>query len=189
MQAIELINFEVICDNTMAKVSWNTSSEINVKNFTIEQSTDGINYSVVKIISPKGSNGSGADYSTLCNIIPSKINYFRLKETSNNNTVASYDPVSITGNCSDITTQAFISPNPVSGSHGELTIRFNQDVNSVSTLKIINSLGNTIHETEYKSNDSYNALKLQLNNLKTGIYFLEVKNNKGNYRFKFIVGE
>lgn len=186
---VELINFEVICDNNMANVSWNTLSETNVKNFTIEQSTDGVNYSAVKIISPKGNITSGANYSTTCNIMSSKINYFRLKEISNNNTVTSYEPVSISSNCSDLNTTAFISPNPISSSHGELTVRFNKDINSISALKIINSLGNTIYETEYKSDDTYNSLKLTVNNLKTGIYFLEVKNNKGNYRFKLIVGE
>ena len=80
-----------------------------------------------------------------------------------------------------------MSPNPISKSNEDVTIRFNKEINSNSELKIINSLGNTIYETEYKSTDAYNSLKLHVKHLELGIYFLEVKNKTGNYRFKFIV--
>jgi hypothetical protein len=187
---IQLINFNAVCENNMANVSWSTSSETNVREFVIEQSTDGINYSTAKIISPKGNNTSGANYNVICNSIPSKINYFRLKETSNNDIIYRYDPVSISSNCSDAEkTQAFVSPNPISSNKGELTVRFSNEIKSHSDLKIVNSLGNTIYETEYKSNNTYNSLKLQVKNLEIGIYFIEIKNNEGSYRFKVIVVE
>jgi hypothetical protein len=97
--------------------------------------------------------------------------------------------MSLTENCLDagINTEAFMSPNPISKSNEDVTIRFNKEINSNSELKIINSLGNTIYETEYKSTDAYNSLKLHVKHLELGIYFLEVKNKTGNYRFKFIV--
>lgn len=186
---IQLINFKVMCDNNAANITWNTATENKVKDFTIEQSIDGINYSTVKIISPKGNATSGAYYSSICSIIPSKINYFRLKETAHSDITYCFDPVSIAGNCSDSNIEAFISPNPVSGSNGELTIRFSSEINSMSDLKVISNLGNVIYQTNYKSSETYNSLKLQINNLSIGIYFLEVKNNSGNYRFKFIVGD
>lgn len=187
---LELINFKAICENNVAHVSWSTAAEHNVKDFAIEQSTDGVNYTTAKIISPKGNTNSVTNYSARCSIIPSKINYFRLKETSNHNIIYNFAPVSISDDCSDSNnTQAFISPNPVSGNNGELTIRFNNEINSLSDLKIMNNLGNTIYQTDYKSSETYNSLKLQVNNLGIGIYFLEIKNNRGSYRFKFIVVE
>jgi hypothetical protein len=185
---IELVNFEALCENNMATINWQTATETNVKEFAIEQSTNGIYYSVAKIISAKGKNSLGANYTASCALIPNKINYFRLKETSNDEIIYRYDAVTLSCNEGE-STQALISPNPVSSANGELTIRFNKDVKSTSDLKIINSIGKTVYETTYKSDDSYNSLKLQLKSLEIGIYFLEVKNNKGSFRFKFIVGE
>jgi hypothetical protein len=188
---VELVNFKAVCENNMANISWKTSSETNIKEFVVEQSIDGINYTLAKIISPKGTNNSGANYSVLCNLIPSKINYFRLKETSNSNVSHNYKPISLTENCIDaeLSAEAFMSPNPISKSNEDVTIRFNKEINSNSELKIMNSLGKIIYETEYKSTDTYNSLKLHVKNLELGIYFLEVKNKTGNYQFKFIVVE
>ncbi len=65
-------------------------------------------------------------------------------------------------------------PNPVSS---ELTISFKKSITNEINLQVLDLLGNEItFEKIYKNSDSY---KLDLRNLSSGLYLIQLKNNNG----------
>ncbi len=75
---LNLLSFNVLQQTiTTAKVLWTTSNEISVKDFLIEMSSDGTNFTVIGLEDPKG--GSYNNYSKSITITETGTQYFRLK--------------------------------------------------------------------------------------------------------------
>jgi len=64
-----------------ALLYWNTANELNTKYFTVEQSTDGINFNAIKTISARGIGNNSYNYSVT---VSASITYYRLKMIDNN---------------------------------------------------------------------------------------------------------
>lgn len=79
--SIELIKFEGEHRHTHNFISWSTASELNNSYFTVERTTDGINYIELIRINGIGTNSSTNSY-TYADFGFEKIqNYYRLKQT------------------------------------------------------------------------------------------------------------
>jgi hypothetical protein len=79
-----------------------------------------------------------------------------------------------------------ISPNPIIGSNIKVDYNLNKDTETEFT--IVNSLGQTVMngKTEILSKGN-NSLSFNNLAIKTGVYFLETKQNNQNTRLKFVV--
>lgn len=81
---IELLNFNAVFNGTSTDINWQTTSENNNNYFTVERSTDGINFMVLDTITSKVVNGNNTKsflYSVNdSNRVPG-VYYYRLKQT------------------------------------------------------------------------------------------------------------
>ena len=81
-----------------------------------------------------------------------------------------------------------ITPNPIKGS--SLSLNYNVKQNTASGLTIVNSMGQAVMEPRTALLvEGSNSLSLNNLNIKSGIYFLEIKQNNQLARLKFVVTE
>lgn len=75
---VSLVDFTGRLDNSSAVLNWNTSSELNSKNFDVEKSTDGVNYYRIGTVNAAGSSYAKKEYSLRDDKL-SPVNYYRLR--------------------------------------------------------------------------------------------------------------
>ena len=89
---IELKWFRVTCNGDKKMISWETVSERNNAMFLIEQSTDGLNFNVLKKVDGANNSIVNKQYSEIYTTKP-EFKYFRLKQTDHDGTFTFSDLV------------------------------------------------------------------------------------------------
>ena len=80
---VELLSFETECDDNNVALNWVTASEINNDYFTIERSTDAVNFETAGTVS---GNGNNSNYTWTDDNSINGTAYYRLKQTDFNGT-------------------------------------------------------------------------------------------------------
>jgi len=113
---VQVINFNAqLVNNSSVDLSWTTKTETNNNYFTIEKSSDAVNFEFFQNISSKALNGNS---TTTLNYIIHDANpyngttYYRLKQTDLNGNSKYWNIVSVTLNQNQSVT---IYPNPTTG--------------------------------------------------------------------------
>ena len=79
---IELLSNTATCDGSNVVIEWSTASETNNNFFTIEKSTDGINFIAIGTVSGAGTSSSTLNYSFTDNNTLAGTIYYRLRQTN-----------------------------------------------------------------------------------------------------------
>jgi hypothetical protein len=79
-----------------------------------------------------------------------------------------------------------ISPNPVSN---ELTLTVNSGANGDAVIEIYNVTGQNVKSFEKSLNAGTNELKMNVEELSSGTYFLKLSNGKASESLKFIINK
>lgn len=129
---IELVSFDALLQKDQVNLSWTTASEKNNDYFTIEKSTDAVNYTEVckvRSLAHNGNSTSMIHYSAQDYEPFPGLSYYRLKQTDFNGDYTYADPVSVHYNRE--TDFAFeLYPNPSYGESVNVAIscKIQQDV-------------------------------------------------------------
>lgn len=102
LASTDIINLNADYSSGLVKVQWQTSSEINVKEFVIEKSSDGINFNKLTTETAKGSSSS---YSVF-DLNPHSKNtllYYRIKVVDYDNSIKISEPASVSIETTGIT--------------------------------------------------------------------------------------
>ncbi len=91
---VKLLYFKGSLQNGVAVLNWATAQEANNKNFILEKSLNGTNYSIVTTITAKGSTSTGYTYSFTDANFFSKA-FYRLKQTDADGNVTTYNIVEL----------------------------------------------------------------------------------------------
>jgi hypothetical protein len=112
---IELISFTATIDQGNVLLDWVTASEINNDYFTIERSTDGVNFEIVAIIASQAPNGYSNQFLeyTAVDMQPIEgISYYRLKQTDYDGSFEYSDLVDVNfRNQDEVALKLFPNPN------------------------------------------------------------------------------
>jgi hypothetical protein len=115
-----LINFTTIAairnaDKTIT-IHWGIQNEINVNNYTIEQSNDGINFTAINTQLPIANNGTNPFYNKIDFAASKNNNWYRIKATSTNG-IEKYSSIAMVAAipADAVTTESSITvyPNPI----------------------------------------------------------------------------
>lgn len=82
------------------------------------------------------------------------------------------------------TEEISVFPNPA---NEKITVSFYYSASSVITCEIINMIGKTVYTTPISTNEGYNSSEIALNDLKSGIYFVKIKDGGNSVVKKFII--
>jgi hypothetical protein len=163
---VELTHFTTkLNDIGMVDISWATAMELNNDFFSVERSTDGINWTVLEEIPGAGNASTVINYTTVDLTPVDGVSYYRLKQTDFDGqfTYSNVNTVQITNRRLTIT--AF--PNPTKG---QITIK---KAKMDQSFKLYNSVGQDV-TSHFGTVTAPERFNLDLTNLPTGIYKIKV---------------
>lgn len=161
---VELVSFNAACNNNEVDLTWNTASETNNDYFTIERTTDGINYEVVGVVDGAGNSDVTRSYSYVDHQPVKGTVYYRLRQTDFNGQVERFNPVAV--NCINIPALA-VYPNP-----GDGTFML-EGVQPDSVIIVTNIFG----EVVYRTTAGNGKTQIDLSGLPDGIYFVHTNSS------------
>ncbi|MGE0560607.1 MAG: T9SS type A sorting domain-containing protein [Flavobacteriales bacterium] len=186
---VKLISFEAQIDNTAVKLTWSTLTEVNNDYFTIERSTNGLNFDELAKVQGSGNSNIIRDY-LFRDVNPIKgTSYYRLKQTDYDGKYEYFKLITATfteteeGIC-----VLSVYPNPCTGN---CTINLadcplsNDEIDVQLYDAIGNQITNRIHPKS-SSNDVSFYLNTN-NNLSPGVYIVRSKTGSKNQTQKVIV--
>jgi hypothetical protein len=177
---VELISFTAIDngDGTV-KITWETSSEKNNDYFSIQESSDGINYTEVTTVPGNGTSKVKSKYEYIHTTPSDGRQYYRLEQTDFDKTKETFSPVMVEVYSKEPTLEAF--PNPIKGS--KLTVNLPRA--EEGTIFIVDHKSNTIYTQ--KIDGKSKKIEIILNNeLAPGQYYLNYKTKMSSQSIKLL---
>lgn len=162
---VSFTDSQLKCDGNNVHLSWNVASEKNNDYYTVESSTDGINWRAAQTVKGAGTVTKPINYEVILNKTSSELMYYRLSQTDFDGTKTML--VTHVAECNE--NEIKISPNPFSDF---FTIYTDKKINQIS---LTNALGEEIafDKTKYD-----NRMVVNTTDLKNGVYFLTVKTDQ-----------
>lgn len=170
---VELMSFEVHDDGDgSVKILWSTAQEKNNDHFTIQRSTDGINYQEIETIPGNGTKGTASRYETRDMDPSAERLYYRLTQTDYDGVTETFAPKFVQVQMQAAPLTAY--PNPITGR--KLTIHMPNA--ETGTIQFLNSSGEVLMNKEIDG--SSNTVELEFDNdLLQGFYFVKYKSQTG----------
>lgn len=131
---VKLNSFDAAKDGSGVKLVWNATDEINLSNYTIERSADGVNFSILGSV-----NATNLKNYSFTDAQPGTDNYYRLKIVDINGTYRMSHIVSVRSK-SALTIK--MSPNPV---RGMLTVQ-HPKASAGTTLQVLSPDGRMVKQ-------------------------------------------
>jgi len=173
---ITLVNFTAKYAGQLVKIEWTTLSEVNTDKFTVEKTTDGINFSVVDEVKAAGNSTSLIQYSSVDDSPFKGISYYRLQEKDNDGTITNFGLVTV-----KVLENESISVYPTVSSG----IFFVSGVDKGAEIDVHSSEGNRVYHT-IVSQSQPNTFAFDLSNLAGGIYYVFLRDENGTTTKKII---
>ncbi len=170
--------------NNKVKINWEAQAETGVREYTLEKSTDGVNYQTLNTQAAKNGNVANS-YTYTDNSPVNGVNYYRVKTTQLND-IERYSQV-ITLNIKHSTSNTIsVFPNPVKGNTIGLQL---QDLEKgMYSVRILSIEGKEVYKQQLQiSNNNTNTTINPTIKLASGVYTLQVVGKTINYNYKFIV--
>jgi hypothetical protein len=183
---VELISFDGEIIDEVIELKWRTTWEVNNDFFTIEKSSNGLNYLKLATINGNGSTELISEYACTDPLPYEGNNYYRLSQTDFDGTTEVFKPIMVRfdGESPDMK----IYPNPVQDDYVNLTV--NQDLlkgeNNNSYILVRNITGELVYQQSISTHTS--GEKISLNKrFESGVYILELHSPYGSSTEKLIV--
>lgn len=167
---IELVNYNLSCNESSVKIDWSTASEIDIQKFVLSGSVDGINYTTIKEILPVGTGGI-TNYSEL---VSNQYLYYSLSslETSGEATLLVSKTIDCSGGGNSAV--AYVS-------NGNIMVNLMLIGADDVEFVIYNAAGQIINSQLIFASENRSILDLGRFSLETGIYFLKINSIKNNF--------
>lgn len=188
VQPIKLLKFSAVYSASKVNLEWITVTETNNRFFTIEKSTDGVNFSYFKDVRSKAPNGNSLTklHYTLIDENPfSGISYYRLKQTDYNGDHEYFNIVSVfSKSTKEISFSVLPNPN-----NGKFTAVFTGiENNGVASISVADIVGKLVYEKDLMAENGINALDIiPANTLGKGIYFCTLISAGQKHTVKVVV--
>ncbi len=165
--------------NGTVKLTWSTASELNNAYFTIEQSTDGIEYFEIAQVVGAGNSTTIVEYDYEDSRPAFGVTYYRLKQTDFDGATEIFSPVSVTYSSFKDTALRFKNP----ARYGEtIQIITNADPAEGLTIAVYDLNGNLLVSGTFE----YSEYQLQAD-LKPGIYLVKVSSVNNEQSARLVV--
>lgn len=177
---ITLVSFKAQPNGNEVDLMWQTASEINNAYFTIERSSNGIDFYPIATVEGAGNSTETINYEIADKNPLIGESFYRLKQTDFNGDFT-YSPIE-TVIFNESTEGVNIYPNPLTSESRDINFVFNSSTER--DIQIIDQLGKIV-----VSNISTSDIKLNLNlgQLEAGIYFIRITENDHTYSERIIL--
>jgi len=169
---IELLDFKGKYLNNQSVLSWVTASEKNNDYFILERSEDAHEFIQIGKIDGAGNSNTFLNYQFVDVKPINQVAYYRLKQVDFDGQF-SYSQVIALRNNQKLNAELKAYPNPSNGNFLITNIPFDEGVDFV--CQVYNLQGELMRKDLHISDASGNLL-LQLNELKSGVYWIRLTN-------------
>ncbi len=169
---IELIDFKGKYINNQSVLSWITASEKDNDYFILERSEDAHEFTQIGKIDGAGNSNSFLNYQFIDPKPINQVAYYRLKQIDFDGQY-SYSQVIALRNNQKLNTEIKAYPNPSNGNFLITNIPF--QTGEAFVCQVFNMQGELLKKDLHIS-DTNNNFQLQLNELKSGVYWVSLTN-------------
>jgi hypothetical protein len=156
--------------NAGIEVSWNTANEIGLDSYTVEESTDGTNFTKATTVAAK--NATVNAYTWFDANVVNGNNYYRIKSTEKNGSTkfSNVIKLKIGGKVSEFS----VYPNPVKS--GTVNVQLMNVEQGLYSIKIVNKLGQEIASRTITHNGGSATQSINIGNVASGTYNMVISN-------------
>ncbi|NME70309.1 T9SS type A sorting domain-containing protein [Flammeovirga aprica] len=171
---VELISFDAYAEESQVRLEWATASEDNNKEFELQRSIDGENWSSLKVIDGAGNSNVRLDYEFIDKApVLNQVSYYRLVQIDFDGTTTVFDPVQVYMEGEEVA-DVTVYPNPVQD--GKVNVLLKSWKGDVE-INLYTALGYKVLSDKWSYGDSQ-VKQLQLHKLPRGVYVLKLKSGK-----------
>lgn len=179
---ISLIDFVATESGPVVELNWETASETGNHYFSVERSTDGIQFEEIKQVAGAGYSTQILKYSTI-DYYPFKgLSYYRLKQTDYDGKYTYSGTVPVQVNEDNYPTEFDILPSPATGERIRIKTPF--QLSPDCTVSIVDMQGKEVLKREVPENQSDFEFTHQL---PCGVYVLRVNLSNSSLSRKLII--
>jgi hypothetical protein len=175
---IVLTDFQAIPETGAALLQWTVSAGSNPASFAIERSTDAVQFATIGSVSDGADSSTPGQYSFTDRQPKAGANYYRLKMTDTDGNLF-YSGIRSVDFNGGIGAGLLLYPNPATD---QLTISM-PGITGTMELRIINAVGSTLRTGQFSSTG---LLRIPINGLPNGVYFIEVRHGSEKYIQSFL---
>lgn len=178
IEAARLGQFTGGYSSGFVQLQWATSSEVDMKYFEVERSTDGVNYRKIGKTLAKGDVNIKTDYTYLDILAEKGSNFYRLVMIDKDGNFSYSKPITIT--VEKGISLFVVYPNPFGK---KVQVKFNSDGPDQAIMRIVDNTGKLITTQTDPVQKGENRLTIRnVDNLPGGIYYLELVTKDKNIR-------
>jgi len=157
-------------------IRWKTDNELNLQEFVVERSTDGISFHGIGTEQPTNNTGGTGVYDFIDMNPAIGNNYYRIKAVDLDNQVGYSGLVSATGMLTASSLSIF--PNPVQG--GNVNLQFANQPAGTYMISVINMSGRTVYTETVQATSDHFVHRLSLGGrVVRGSYYARITSQTG----------
>jgi pimeloyl-ACP methyl ester carboxylesterase len=176
------VSFTVASNNNTANLNWKTTDEINVSNYVVEYSSNGIDYQGIATVPAYNTSGLNT-YSASHNNLVNGTHYYRIRRVDFDGKTG-YSDIRVLRTGGLTANGITILTNPVAGKNVLVNITTVQNVRA--TFSIVNTEGKTVWVQQNNIASGTNGFTMNVGNLPGGVYLLRVKLGEKLVTEKFV---
>lgn len=177
---IVLKDFKATCTSDGVKLDWVTASEINNDYFTLEKSTDGIQWRSMGEVKGAGSSNSTLAYTLTDSEPNTGTRYYRLTQTDYDGHFERFDPISVS--CGQGTYGIQVYPNPAV-EYVQLSLY--SDTQSETSVGVYDMNGKNLLTRRLQLVAGDNTFRVDLAGFAAGVYVVRLDTGESQ---KIVVG-
>lgn len=168
---VHLASFDAKCEQNEIKITWSTYSEVNNDFFIVERSADLETWNLLDTVNGAGNSNALLQYTVSDSRPLSNLSYYRLTQVDFDGKRKIYSPTSAPCSVNDVEIDVY--PNPASH---YIIINFGSSIPD-ATLDFIDMQGKSVRKDviEAQSKSSSNEVKINRNELASGIYLIRLQ--------------
>ncbi len=166
---LTLISFSATLQNSTTQLYWKTTNEVNVRNFSIEKSNDGINFNAIATVNAYNNLVNNYEFTDKSAI--EQVAYYRLKMIDKD---GSFQYSFIITLKSKVSNRLSLYPNPA---NNFVTVVHGTPIGNAS-LSVIDIIGRKLQTVMINSNVQQTSFTLNTV-IKAGTYVLQYVDNRG----------
>lgn len=171
---IELLYFSAEPEDGAVNLNWATAVEIENEYFTVERSTDGVNFKEVTRLEGAGNSSMMLTYATVDTDPADGVNYYRLKQTDFDGTESVSNIVAVQMEGTEPEVEVSIFPNPAQVNNN-VVVRLNRTTTEPMYLEMVEiGSGKLVYQNEISS--VVNNIELP-SGMATGLYLMRLTGN------------
>jgi predicted MPP superfamily phosphohydrolase len=168
---VSLVSFDATLVDKAVSLNWSTASELNNKYFTVEKSTDGINFNFLGKVDAAVNSTDVKNY-VLKDFTPAYgDNYYRLSQTNTDGRTTNLETKKIVYKGNKLFA---VSINNM-GSN-TINAKINTEKNDQINMKVVDMMGREVLQESFTINAGVNTKNIRLQN---GMYVVVMSNSKG----------